>query len=506
MNTTSEGSRFKKLARLCGIASALLMAAWLLPPAIHSYRHLCPVRPDGVTEAGAVPSFARQTGMSCAMCHTVFPELTPMGRRFKLNGYTMTTKPADVSDYSIATDTNAAQRNLILSYVSPLSYGVQSAYSKFSRAPKDSNLQNGNPNNLPASAQAQGDTVQFPEQVSLYYNGRVSDNIGAWFQLTYAGNSGTIGIDNTEIRYANHSDDRKWVYGTFVNNTVGMQDVYNTQTSAFGVPLFNVPSLYNLGVGAGGLSGPITNNMFTNSAGIGEYAFFNDSLYAEISGYHSGVQGALTTDNKSINAGGLGAIDGMAPRARISYEQDWDQNSAEVGLVGMQSSFIPAFANATANSPVTANQYLNGGADWQFQHIGDDNIFTFLGSYTLQRASNNPLFVNNNYSNQIDNLHQLSMTGEYYYRRHYGGLINFVDTNGTKDALQYGADGSPHNQYWVFELDYMPWLNTRFVLQYDAYTVVNGNQSPFYQANGSSGVDGKASNNNTFVVGLWLDF
>jgi hypothetical protein len=24
-----------------------------------------------------VPSFARQTGMTCAACHTVFPELTP---------------------------------------------------------------------------------------------------------------------------------------------------------------------------------------------------------------------------------------------------------------------------------------------------------------------------------------------------------------------------------------------------------------------------------------------
>src|ERR1700736_6345395 len=37
--------------------------------------------------AQAVPSFARQTGMACAACHTVFPELTPFGREFKLNGY-----------------------------------------------------------------------------------------------------------------------------------------------------------------------------------------------------------------------------------------------------------------------------------------------------------------------------------------------------------------------------------------------------------------------------------
>ena len=37
------------------------------------------------TPSWAVPSFARQTGMACAACHTVFPELTPFGREFKLN-------------------------------------------------------------------------------------------------------------------------------------------------------------------------------------------------------------------------------------------------------------------------------------------------------------------------------------------------------------------------------------------------------------------------------------
>src|SRR5215470_9759210 len=41
------------------------------------------------TSASAVPSFARQTGQPCAACHTAFPELTPYGRRFKLNGYTL---------------------------------------------------------------------------------------------------------------------------------------------------------------------------------------------------------------------------------------------------------------------------------------------------------------------------------------------------------------------------------------------------------------------------------
>jgi len=37
-------------------------------------------------DALAVPSFARQTGMACEACHTVYPELTHFGRVFKANG------------------------------------------------------------------------------------------------------------------------------------------------------------------------------------------------------------------------------------------------------------------------------------------------------------------------------------------------------------------------------------------------------------------------------------
>ena len=41
-------------------------------------------------EACAVPSFARQTGLSCNVCHSNPPELTAFGRNFKLKGYVLT--------------------------------------------------------------------------------------------------------------------------------------------------------------------------------------------------------------------------------------------------------------------------------------------------------------------------------------------------------------------------------------------------------------------------------
>src|SRR6266571_6817148 len=49
-----------------------------------------------IGDAGAVPSYARQTGQECIACHVSFPELTPYGRYFKLTGYTIG-KPAITS-------------------------------------------------------------------------------------------------------------------------------------------------------------------------------------------------------------------------------------------------------------------------------------------------------------------------------------------------------------------------------------------------------------------------
>jgi hypothetical protein len=114
------------------------------------------------------------------------------------------------------------------------------------------------------------------------------------------------------------------------------------------------------------------------------------------------------------------------------------------------------------------------------------------------------------YTNPTDTLTQFLVTGEYFRNRRYGGLVSFTRTTGTYDPLAYGGNGSPANQYETFELDYVPWLNFRLILQYDAYQVVNANQSPFYLSNyanpGSQFPNVKASNNNTWVLGLWMDY
>src|SRR5580698_2989726 len=80
----------------------------------------------------AVPSFARQTGMTCAACHTVFPELTPFGREFKLNGYVL-----DNIKQVTGIDIDAHQ-TLSLNQIPPISLMLQVSYTHTGSALPDS--------------------------------------------------------------------------------------------------------------------------------------------------------------------------------------------------------------------------------------------------------------------------------------------------------------------------------------------------------------------------------
>src|SRR5215470_224644 len=73
-------------------------------------------------DAHATPGFARQTGLSCQACHTVFPELTPFGRKFKLNAYVFT----NIRELQISSE-EGSQRTLSLSDLPPLSVQLQAS-------------------------------------------------------------------------------------------------------------------------------------------------------------------------------------------------------------------------------------------------------------------------------------------------------------------------------------------------------------------------------------------
>src|SRR6185312_3067941 len=142
----------------------------------------------------AVPSFARQTGMTCAACHTVIPELTPFGREFKLNGYVF-------DNMKQIKGVNMQRREtLALNAIAPLSVMLQVSYTHTAKAVAAPQL----PDGSNASELAKDGEVLFPQQASLFYAGKIADNLGAFVQLTYDGSADHFGFDNTDVRYARY--------------------------------------------------------------------------------------------------------------------------------------------------------------------------------------------------------------------------------------------------------------------------------------------------------------
>jgi hypothetical protein len=441
--------------------------------------------------AHAVPSFARQTGMACAACHTVFPELTPFGREFKLNGYVM-----DNIKQITGIDTENRQ-TLSLNSIPPLSVMVQISYTHTGTALPDSAV---------SGALAKDGEVLFPQQVSLFYAGKIADNLGAFMQLTYDGAGDHFGIDNTDIRYARHfsfgSDTdanagHTLILGITVNNNPTVQDVWNT-TPAWGFPYSGsntapTPATSaRIDSGGGGLG--------QNVAGAGVYAWLDSSFYAELTLYTAAiVGGAHPLDSTQAQV-----AHGVLPYWRLAYEKRWDRNSLEVGTYGVVAQQHPG--NGLALTGIT-DQYTDTALDAQYQFIGEDHLFTVISTYIHEKQKLDASFAHALAQNPDNTLKTFKLMGEYYYQRKIGGALGYFDISGSTDALLYApapvggsANGSPDSSGITAELDYLPWLNSKLQLQYVHYDKFNGGGSNY------DGAGRSASNNDTLYLLGWINF
>ncbi|HET7831977.1 MAG TPA: hypothetical protein VFK88_03330 [Gallionella sp.] len=111
-------------------------------------------------EASALPAFARQVGRACNACHAQhFPVLNAYGRDFKASGYTLMGSQGKVKDehLSIPNTLNAA----VL---------LKIRYQKDNTA--------GTPNTQIAPTTPGNGQWQFGDEASLFFGGRVADNVG----------------------------------------------------------------------------------------------------------------------------------------------------------------------------------------------------------------------------------------------------------------------------------------------------------------------------------------
>ncbi|HEX7965475.1 MAG TPA: cytochrome C [Gammaproteobacteria bacterium] len=435
-----------------GLRLALLLAALSLAP-----------------QALAVPSFARQTGLACNICHSTPPELTSFGRLFKLNGYVLTGIKQIQSGES--------GQNLSINELPPLSAMVQIADTLTNKSQPGS--QNGN--------------LQFPAQLSLFYAGAISTNMGAFAQLTYTQADDHFSMDLADVRYADHAE---WfgsdtIYGITVNNGPTIEDVWNS-TSAWGFPWFGsevAPAPSAAPLLGGVLSGP------GSVAGAGAYAFWDDRVYALFSLYRASPTGAAQPISDA------GAISGVAPYWRLAYQ--WNGgNPLEVGLYGMHASVDQGFSGAGA--PDLNDGYTDYGVDAQYEIAMGGNMLSLYGTYIHEKQALESSHAAGA-SNLDDTLNSLNLNGRYHFDSTQAVGLGYFSTTGTTDSLLYApadisgsATGSPDSKGWTLQYVYLPRQNVQLAVQYTLYDKFNG---------GSNNYDGSgrnASDNDTLFLLLWV--
>src|SRR2546428_5051888 len=246
--------------------------------------------------AQSVPSFARQTGLECVACHVSWPELTPVGRQFKLGGYTLMQSVKEDRPW-FPTRSDGPPPKLPLAAMLQLS------------ATNTNSTADADPSNFPRNNSA------VLQQFSLFYAGRIAENVGAFAQWTYDGVAHHSAIDNVDLRYANHfkHDGVDLSYGLTVNNNPTVSDIYNT-TPAWGFPFASSSVAVTPNAAAlidGGLGQQV--------AGLGAYTLWNETLYAEVAAYRTADK-ALSIFRAGTDRAADALLHAAAPYLRLALQ------------------------------------------------------------------------------------------------------------------------------------------------------------------------------------------
>ncbi|MFC5473640.1 cytochrome C [Paraherbaspirillum soli] len=428
------------------------------------------------SSAMANPLFARQTALKCSSCHTIYPELTPFGRKFKLGGYTLGERETIPLALMAIVSRNQIRDNTDKSTGDKL-FGKDREF--------------------------------VAEAFSLFSGGRFTDNAGAFIQWTYNNIATSDGqqfhghgaLDNTDFRLVKNfgTEEKPTIFGLTLHNNPTVQDVFNT-TPAWSFPYY-APTIASVGRGV-----PTFLESGARVAGFGGYAYLQDSIYLEASSYQT-AKGALSALRWGTPEDQRVALDGANPYWRLAYTYTFDSERQNVtfGHFGTVTSLKASDGNAKGD------RFRDIGFDAQYQYIGKDGHHIISGQastiseHTDWRSSFNDGGVDNPTSKIRSTRAKLS----YLMDRTYGITGAVFRVTGDADFARFGStNGKPDTSGYIIELNYWPQYvfpfdpqaNVRFGLQYTGYTKFNGSSSNF------DSTMRNAKDNNTLYLYAWFMF
>jgi len=418
--------------------------------------------------AQAVPSYARQTGLPCTTCHYTPLELTPFGRKFKLDGYVFTTKPQVTDDKK---DHNAA---LQLLEVFPLSVIFDTSFTS-TKASQPAH-ENGN--------------LQFPQDISLFLAGAWGSHLGSYAQVTYTGTNNHFSWDNTDVRYANHAESflgKPLSYGITLNNNPTVEDLWNS-TPAWGFP-FTASNVSPTPSAAALINGRLAQDV----AGVGVYSMWNEHLYIGGTIYRSQhLSGPQPNDGLGFGVN----IRGLAPYWRVAWQTNTKNNSLEFGTYGIH---VRASPNAVTGPE---NSYTDWAVDFQYDRTipqFKNDVLSFRGTYIRENSALAALFASGGASQVAHHLNTVQGNVEYHYGTKLSGTVGYFSVNGTPDALLFpqapvfgSANGDPRSNGYILNLSWWPEQNIDLAAQYTGFLRFNGAQNNYdgagRHANGNNAV------------------
>ena len=433
----SHGRSWAGAAFLTGTVLVILFAACLRVPS-----------------ARAVPSFSRQTGFPCSSCHYTPPELTPLGRTFKLNGYTM------AGAKTITSKSSDKQSGLSLLEAFPLSVLFDTSFTS-TKTPQPG-TQNGN--------------FEFPQDASLFLAGAWSTHVGSFVQVTYDSQGDHFSWDNTDIRYSNsrkfHGKD--FVYGITLNNNPTVEDLWNS-TPAWGFPWVGSDAAPSPTAGA-----LINGGLAQDVAGIGGYGMWNNHLYLDATIYRSEHIGG-PQPNPGTDATGAGFpinIRGVAPYWRLAWQEDLKNNYFEIGTYGMHVKSTPN------NITGLEDGYTDWAVDFQYDRTipqFKDDVLSLRGTYIRENSSLGATFAADGAIQARHHLNTLQANAEYHFGDRVSGTIGWFNVDGTPDPVLFpaapvsgSANGDPRSNGYILNVSWWPAQNFDLAAQYTGYLRFNG--------------------------------
>lgn len=427
-------------------------------------------------QAQAVPSFSRQTGLPCNVCHTSPLELTPFGREFKLNGYTLSTNER------VQSKAVEEKSGLDIAKDFPLSGMVQLSVTN---------------TNSPQPGTQNG-TVAFPQQASLFLAGSWASHLGSFTQVTYSGQDDHFSWDNTDIRYANQHRlfGKTFQYGTTFDNNPTVEDLWN-DTPAWGFPYVSSDSAPSPAAAT-----IVDGTLAQDVAGVGGYGMWNHHLYVAGTIYrsaHLGVMQPLDGVESSIN------IHGVAPYWRAAWQQQLSKNNyLEFGTYGMHVKSTPGAISGPEDS------FTDTALDMQFEHTipqWKNNVVTIHGTLIHENSALNGTLESGGAAFPAHTLNTARADVAYHFGSRYSATFGWFNTTGTTDPILLApepvsgsANGDPHSTGHIANVSWWPVQNIDVGVQYTGYTRFNG---------GTTNYDGSgrnASANNALYGIVWLIF